>query len=220
MEPDLHNETESRKRLMTLMTRHQRQIFAYIYALVPNRYDAEDLLQETSLVICEKFNEFEEGTDFVAWACQIAYWRIRYSRQKYARSKVVFDQEIVDAVAQTASEMTKELDGRHEALGNCLQKLPTRDRDLLLVRYEPGSGVEEAAKRSGRTLQTAYKALARMRKLLLDCVTNKLVTRPERRMNLTDKEILELNELCNAVVEGTLDGKAEGAAGALARHLE
>src|SRR5271170_4517515 len=175
MKSDSQNETESRKRLMTLMTRHQRQIFAYIYTLVPNRYDAEDLLQETSLVICEKFDEFEDGTDFVAWACQIAYWRIRYSRQKFARSKVVFNQEIVDAVAHTASTMAGELDSRHEALGNCLQKLPSRDRELLLVRYEQGSGVEEAAKRSGRTLQTAYKALARLRKLLLDCVSNQLV---------------------------------------------
>src|SRR5256885_12120337 len=75
MEPDQNAETESRKRLMALMTRHQRQMFSYIYVLVPNRSDAEDLLQETSLVICEKFHEFREGTDFVAWACQIAYWR-------------------------------------------------------------------------------------------------------------------------------------------------
>jgi RNA polymerase sigma-70 factor (ECF subfamily) len=177
MKNDSQNETESRKRLMTLITRHQRQVFGYIYALVPNRYDAEDLLQETSLVICEKFNEFEDGTDFVAWACQIAYWRIRYSRQKFARSKVVFNQEIVDAVAQTASTMTSELDSRHEALGNCLQKLHPRDRELVLTRYEPGSGVEEAARRSGRTLQTAYKALARLRKLLLDCVSNQLAGR-------------------------------------------
>jgi RNA polymerase sigma-70 factor (ECF subfamily) len=176
MDPDTHNETESRKRLMALMTRHQRRIFSYIYSLVPDRYDAEDLLQETSLVICEKFDDFKEGTDFVAWACQIAYWRVRYSRQKFARSKVVFDQEIVDAVAQTASTMVEELDERHVALGNCLQKLHPRDRDLLLVRYEPGSGVEEAAKRSGRTLQTAYKALARLRKLLLDCVSTKLAS--------------------------------------------
>jgi len=177
MKPDSQNETESWKRLMVLMTRHQRQVFAYIYALVPNRYDAEDLLQETSLVICEKFNEFEDGTDFVAWACQIAYWRIRYSRQKFARSKVVFNQEIVDALAQTASTMTSELDSRHEALGNCLQKLHPRDRELVLTRYEPGSGVEEAARRSGRTLQAAYKALARLRKLLLDCVSDQLARR-------------------------------------------
>jgi RNA polymerase sigma-70 factor, ECF subfamily len=174
MEHDPAAEAESRKRLVALLTRHQRQIFSYIYVLVHNRSDAEDLLQETSVVICEKFNDFREGTDFVAWACQIAYWRVRYSRQKYARSKVLFDQEIVDVVAKTAGEMTDELDERHEALAQCLQKLNSRDRELLLARYEPGGGVEDAARRSGRTVQTAYKALARLRKLLLDCVTTRI----------------------------------------------
>src|SRR5215217_6165350 len=122
MESEPPSEAESRKQLMTLMTRHQRQIFSYIYVLVPNRSAADDLLQETSLVICEKFHEFREGTDFVAWACQIAYWRGRYARQKCARSKVVFDQEIVDVLAQTAGSMVDELDERHEALGRCLQR--------------------------------------------------------------------------------------------------
>src|SRR3954467_6850505 len=106
-------DVDRNKQLMALMTRHQRQIFSYIYTLVPRRHDAEDLLQETSLVICEKFPEFEIGTDFVAWACQIAYWRVRYSRQKFARSKVVFDQEIVDVLAKTAGEIADELDERH-----------------------------------------------------------------------------------------------------------
>jgi RNA polymerase sigma-70 factor (ECF subfamily) len=170
----LHDETDSRKRLMMLMTRHQRQIFAYIYTLVPDRPDAEDLLQETSLVICEKFDEFTPGTDFVAWACQIAWWRVRYSRQKFARAKVVFDDEVFEAVARTAGEMTAELDERHEALAGCLKKLPARDRELVLTRYEPGSGVAEAARRSGRSMDAAYKALNRLRKLLHDCVTNQL----------------------------------------------
>lgn len=170
------NETEDRKRLMVLMTRHQRRIFSYIYTLVPDRHDAEDILQDTSLVICEKFDQFEEGTDFVAWACQIAYWRVRYARQKFARSKVVFNQEIVDAIAQTAATLQKETDDRHEALANCLRKLHARDCDLLLTRYEPGSGVEEAARCSGRSLDAAYKALNRLRKLLFDCVTHQLAT--------------------------------------------
>lgn len=174
MDNDPQSETESRKRLMALMTRHQRRIFGYIYTLVPHRADAEDLLQETSLIICEKFDQFREGTDFVAWACQIAYWRIRYARQKFARSKLIFNQEIVDALAQTAAAMHEELDDRHLALSDCLRKLHPRDRELLLTRYEPGCGVEEAARRSGRSLEAAYKALARLRKLLLDCVTHQL----------------------------------------------
>ncbi len=87
MTDSANKEADNRKRLVALMTRHQRRIFSYIYTLVPRRPDADDILQETSLVICEKFDEFEEGTDFVAWACQIAYWRVRYARQKFARCK-------------------------------------------------------------------------------------------------------------------------------------
>jgi len=168
------DETETRKRLMTLMTRHQRQILGYICALVPNRADADDLLQETSLVICEKFDDFVAGTDFVAWACQIAWWRIRYSRQKFARSKVIFDDDVLEAVAHTAVTLREEMDERHEALATCLEKLPGRDRELVLTRYEPGSGVAEAAKRTGRSMDAAYKALNRLRKLLHDCVSDQM----------------------------------------------
>lgn len=167
-------EAESRKQLMMLMTRHQRQIFAYIYTLVPDRHDAEDLLQEASVVICDKFSEFKLGTDFVAWACQVAWWRIRYSRQKFARSKVIFDDTVLESVAHTASTMHQELDERHEALAGCLQKLAPRDRELVLTRYEPGSGVAEAARRTGRSMDAAYKALNRLRKLLHDCVTHEI----------------------------------------------
>lgn len=166
--------TDRTKELVLLMTQHQRRIFSYIYTLVPERHSAEDILQETSLVICEKFADFRTGTDFVAWACQIAWWQVRAARTKFARSKVVFDERVMEAVAATATELLPELDARHEALAQCLQTLNPRDRELLMTRYE--SGVTEAARRTGRSLVAAYKALARLRRLLHDCVTSRLET--------------------------------------------
>ena len=162
------------KELVLLMTQHQRRIFSYIYTLVPDRASAEDILQETSLVICEKFSDFRTGTDFVAWGCQIAWWQVRAARTKFARSKVVFDDKVLESVAVTAAELVPEQDIRHEALAKCLQKLNPRDRELLITRYE--SGVEEAARRTGRSIVAAYKALTRLRKLLHDCVTNQLTS--------------------------------------------
>lgn len=164
----------SQKQLMVLMTQHQQRIFSYIYTLVPDRHDAQDILQETSVVICEKFSQFRPGTDFAAWACQVAYWEVRRARQKFARAKVIFDQEVVDAVAETAAAMHAEASARHEALAHCLQKLHPRDREMVMTRYEPGCGVEQAAQRSGRSMQAAYKALGRIRKLLLDCVSTQV----------------------------------------------
>src|ERR687897_879477 len=54
MANETQSEAEKRKRLVALITLHQRRIYSYIYTLVPNRQDADDILQETSLVICEK----------------------------------------------------------------------------------------------------------------------------------------------------------------------
>jgi len=162
------------KELVLLMTQHQRRIFSYIYTLVPDRHSAEDILQETSLVICEKFSDFRIGTDFAAWACQIAWWQVRAARTKFARSKVIFDEKVLEALVATAAEIAPEQSARHEALARCMQKLSPRDRDLLMTRYE--SGVEEAAKRTGRSLVAAYKALTRLRKLLHDCVTSALTS--------------------------------------------
>src|SRR3954447_17934457 len=103
------SEADRRKQLMALITRHKRRIFSYIYTLVPSRADADDILQETCLVICEKFDEFDPARDFVAWACQIAYWRVKSARQRFARSKLCFSQDVIDSVAATPGGMNAEL---------------------------------------------------------------------------------------------------------------
>ncbi len=167
-------EIEKRKLLVTLLASHQRRILAYVHTLVPNPHDAEDILQETCELICEKFDDFRPGTDFLAWAFRIAHWRVRAARTTYARSKVVFNDEILEAVARTAATLHAEVDPRQDALATCVKKLPERDRVLILARYQQGASVEEAAKVSGRSLEAAYKALSRIRRVLLECVNNKL----------------------------------------------
>ena len=156
------------------MMKYQRRLFAYIHTLVTSRSDAEDILQEASLTICEKFSDFETGTNFYSWACQIAYWKVRAARKKYATSKVVFNEEVLEVISQTRVEMEEELDYRHGALSKCLQKLNERDRRMVLTRYESGQNVTAAAQASGRTVQGAYKALTRIRKVLFDCVSLEL----------------------------------------------
>ena len=170
-------EMEKRKRLVSLLTRNQQQLLRYIHTLVPRLMDAEDILQETSQVICEKFDTFQEGTDFMAWACEIAWWRVRAARSAFARSRIsCFSDEVLELLAETAAELHGELDLRQEALDGCLQKLQTRDRELIEARYQQGATVASAAQRNGRTLEAAYKALARIRRALQECVSQRTAT--------------------------------------------
>ena len=162
--------------LVQLMMKYQRKLFGYILTLVPSRADAEDILQETSLTICEKFSDFESGTNFYSWACQIAFWKVRAARKKFATAKVIFNEDVLEVISQTRLEMEEELDDRHHALSTCLKKLNERDRRMILVRYESGHNVKAAAQACGRTIQGAYKALARIRKTLHDCVSLEVST--------------------------------------------
>lgn len=164
-------ELEKRKLLVGLLARHQRQLARYIHTLVPHVHDAEDILQETCEVICEKFDTFREGSDFLAWACEIAWWRVRAARTAFARSKIYFSDEVLSLVADTAARLGPELDSRSDALEDCVRKLPPRDRDLIEARYRRGATVEEAAQSNGRCIEAAYKALARIRRALHDCVS-------------------------------------------------
>lgn len=170
----MSHEKIQEKQLVLLLAQHQRRIFSYIYTLVPNRHDAEDLLQETSVVICDRFEDYRPGSDFVAWACQIAWWRVKNAQKKFVRSKVTFDETVMEKVAMTASQMTEELDMRYLALEQCLGKLHDRDREMVVARYEEGGNLDLAAERCGRTKVAAHKALGRIRKLLHDCVTHQL----------------------------------------------
>ena len=162
------------RRFLPLLTQHQRRVFAYIFTLVPNRTDAEDILQDTTITLWEKFETFEPGSDFVAWACQIAYWKVRNARRKYARSPIIHDDALLSSIADKLAATQKDRDDRHDALAQCLDKLSDRDHELVMSRYETDATVKDVAKHTGRTLDAAYKALSRIRRALLDCVTLRL----------------------------------------------
>jgi RNA polymerase sigma-70 factor (ECF subfamily) len=68
------------------------RVHAYIRTLVPDRNDAEDGFQVTSVVMWDRFGEFDADADFAAWGCRIAYFKIRELYRKKSRSRLVFSE--------------------------------------------------------------------------------------------------------------------------------
>lgn len=154
----------------------QHRIMGYLLTLVGDREVAADLLQETAVTLWEKFASFEKGTDFLAWALQIAYWKVKNYRRSLARSKILFSDQILEQIADRVMVLQPELGARRAALDHCLKRLDERDRAFLLARYEPGGDVPQAARNAGRSIQAAYKALQRLRRALRDCVSLQIAT--------------------------------------------
>jgi RNA polymerase sigma-70 factor (ECF subfamily) len=161
---------------LRLFLQNERRLYAYILTLLPNRADADDVLQEASLVLWDKFDERHPPDDFAAWACRVAYFKVLDFYKKSQRSRVRFSQAMLERVAETVVEQSAalQLDERRAALATCVEKLRSRDRDLLTRRFAEGATTQSTAAEVGRSVDAVYKALARIRQALFDCVTRTL----------------------------------------------
>jgi RNA polymerase sigma-70 factor (ECF subfamily) len=155
---------------VTHYSQHARAIYSYIHALVPQHSDAEDVFQETSHVLWEKFSEFRSDGDFKAWAFGIAHLKVLQSRRRPGGGKLVFSSELTDVLDQTVSGAVSTLDFRSQVLMNCLQKLAPADRELIDTRYRAGASVKEMAEASRRSMHAIYRALRRTHRQLLQCM--------------------------------------------------
>jgi RNA polymerase sigma-70 factor, ECF subfamily len=165
---DLSARTEE---FIRLFSEHQRELFKFIFTLVPSQADADDVLQETSIILWRKFGEFAVGTDFFRWAAQVAYNKVREFRKKAARSRLRFwTDDLIEALATTRLADQELLDRQRLLLADCVGRLAPVDRELIRRCFAEKSTIRAAAERIGRPTNTIYKALNRIRRTLMDCV--------------------------------------------------
>lgn len=161
------------ERFARLLAKCQRRVFLYVLGLLHNATDAEEVLQETNLVLWRKFDQFEPGTEFDRWACRIAYYETLKFREK--RKKVrLFTNEFIEALATEAESSLGPLDNRREALNGCLRKLKETDHQLIMSRYQSRATTRGIAEALGRSVQGTRKSLHRIRTLLLACIERTL----------------------------------------------
>lgn len=164
-------ETES---FVQLLTAHQSVLYAYIRSLLPDSEAVQDVLQETNLVLWRRSEEFEAGTNFVAWACKVAYFQVLAFYRDHKRDSMVFNVELVSMLAKQNEE---KLAGSHDlqrVLSRCLAKLPDQSRRLIQQRYAVGGSVQAIAAEQGRSVGAVSQTLYRIRQLLQECVQKSL----------------------------------------------
>lgn len=158
------------ERFVQEFTGCQARLYAYIAMLVGDTTAASDVLQETNLVIWRKASEYVEGTDFAAWACAIARFQVLAHLRDTGRDRHLFDETLIAQLAGEAESFAEQIDARHNALRNCLQKLTAHQRALVKARYTQGESIQQVAADLGRTSGSIKKALSRIRQQLFECI--------------------------------------------------
>lgn len=161
-----------------LLHEAHRELFGFIFAMLQNRADAEDIYQQCAVVLWRKFPTFTPGTSFIAWAIRVAKFEINDFVKVRRRRKVYFTDAILEAIAVTyesdASERQKE---RLDALAQCLEKLTDRDQKMLRQCYAVNRDYRQIAESEGKSVAAIYKAISRIRKALYLCVRRSLAAK-------------------------------------------
>jgi RNA polymerase sigma-70 factor, ECF subfamily len=173
-----HPNSSRTEAFVELSTSHQRQLLGYIFTLVRNMDDAEDLLQQTNLVVWRKFDDYQPGTDFMRWACHIAHLQALAFLRSKRRDPLRLNEQLLLQLADERLERGGAYEHYREALQICMDRLSAPDRELLNLCYGEPLSIKEIAERLGRSADSIYHSLQRIRYALLECI-NRTVAREE-----------------------------------------
>lgn len=168
------NDPERLEAFIAEFSKAQRPLFLYILSLTGNANDAEDIQQDTNLVLWQKFDTFAPGTSFHAWASKVAYYQVLKWREGKGRYAAALDPTVMQLLTDDAQAMAETADARRDALRTCLTKLREVDRELIQQRYAPGNTGRAIAQQLGRPENSVYKSISRIRAALLACIEKTL----------------------------------------------
>ena len=165
------NEQDRHTLYTELIVRHQSELYAYIFAIARNWEDTDDLYQTVCLVLWEKFDSFQPGTSFFAWARHTAKLTAR-NFMKRKQSRTCVSEKLLDALAETTFDTSSaESDlSFMAALERCREKLVAADDELLELRYVDDLGSRQIANQLQRPQQSVCQSLKRIRRWLMECV--------------------------------------------------
>lgn len=163
----------SQEDFVRLFSRHEGSVRAFVASLLPSWEGVDEVLQEASVVMWRKFDQFDrdrEGSSFLNWAFMIARYEALMYRRKKATDRLVFSEDVFELLAAEANEIIEAQPLRREALAKCMLKLKPSQQELVHVVYTDGISIKDAAAKVGRTPTGLYKALARIRQMLQRCI--------------------------------------------------
>lgn len=152
----------------------QHGLRAFVLSLVRNWDDAEDIFQNTNLILWRKYRKFDPETDFRKWAFQVAYYEVLEWRRKRHKEHVGLSENVLNRLATEMIAEVDTTDMRERALDRCLSKLSADDRELIQLRYFAGKSVQAVGEAVQRSSDAVYKAMNRIRWRLLECVQRQL----------------------------------------------
>ncbi|MCC9607936.1 sigma-70 family RNA polymerase sigma factor [Blastopirellula sp. JC732] len=153
-----------------LLTVYHGRILQYVTSLIPNRAQAEDVMQEVSLALWEKRTQFDADLNFLTWSRAFARLQVLAHYRKQSRIPTQLSDGALDRVVAAIDTRQHAVDDQLTLLRSCLGKLPDAQRDLVRRFYDGRLDVLQVAQDLHVQPNTLYVKIHRIRERLLACV--------------------------------------------------
>ena len=154
-----------------ILTGAQMNLFAFVCMLLGNRDEAKDVLQDTNVILIKHAGEYDEDRPFLPWAKAFAYNQVKAHLKRKSRSRLVFDVDLVNVLAEETVARPEEDAGKVlELLEVCMERLTPVQKELVQARYYQKESAESLAKRLKRSVVSVRVQTHRIRRLLRGCV--------------------------------------------------
>ena len=167
-------DTEKMRLVMGLWMKHQPTVSAYVASVVRDRHHVEDVVQEVASAVSMQVDQYDADRPFLPWALGIAHNQmLKYLRGR-KRERLVFDDELLERLADQHIEHADSAAARKAALHQCLERLSDDRKKLLESRYFKQIAVQQIAEDAGRTPSAISMTLMRIRQQLANCIRKRL----------------------------------------------
>ena len=172
IEPSSTDEIQHTAKVQGLFLQYQAAVRGFVLAMIPDFSLADDVMQETFLVVTKKGASFEIGTSFPAWVKTIA--RFKALEAIRARKFETLSEEVWEALGAEPHEFEECSDARISLLRGCLDQLAPQARRSIDYRYQNEHMPPQIAGLMGCTVQSVNVTLSRARAFLRECVQSKM----------------------------------------------
>lgn len=166
--------TEQQEHFTQLWTQAQSTVACFVHTSIRDRGHAEDLLQEIAMTLLRKFAAYDPSKPFLPWAMGVAKLAILGSRRDDARSRVVFDEALLERISNTFLETAPAQRDEETFLAVCLTKLPPKARRMVRLRYFDSLDSREIARVLGTSEVAIRVGLLRIREQLRKCIESRI----------------------------------------------
>jgi RNA polymerase sigma-70 factor, ECF subfamily len=164
---------ESPERYAEIIERYQGKLFAYLYRLVGNRDEAEDLLQDVFIKAYRNLQSYDLERKFSSWIYRIAHNEaVNYIKRKSLKRFISWE-DISSTKDKLESSNTE--DGAEDAwirketndeVDQAINRLPIKYKQVLLLRYFSEKSYEEISEILVKPVNTVGTLINRAKKKL------------------------------------------------------